>query len=520
MSTFTIRTLRPDDAAPVLAFEQANRAWFERHIDRRPDDFYSVDGIHAHVAQFLEEHAQGRMHPCVIVDEHGQLIGRANLKDIDRKRGVAEVGYRIGQQQAGRGLATAALQYLIALAQDEWRLSSLCAYAIDGNGASIRVLERCGFAQGMAVPDIALVAGKVVDGHAYALELRAAPQRIIVIGAGIVGASLAYHLASKGAQVTVVEAGGIASGVTGTSFAWINASCAGKNPIAALRGGAIAAWRQLETEVPGLTVRWHGALSYGTQDGRVSPSCILIERARISQLEPQLRQPPEQALYEPEQGALDAVAATHALLAAAQALGATVRTHTPVLGFAFQDAKVTGVETAAGVIEADVIVLAAGTGTAALAQKLGASLPIHASPAIFLRYQAPPGLVHGIISSHVMEVRQAEDGTMLAAEDYVDEAPENQPAAIAQRTASAIRNELEGAEAIAPAFACIGLRPVPFDGVPVIGYLPQVEGVYVCAMHPGVMLAAIVGQLASGEIADGQPASALEACRPARFLAC
>ncbi|OHV96798.1 oxidase [Janthinobacterium lividum] len=350
--------------------------------------------------------------------------------------------------------------------------------------------------------------------------MRAAPQRIVVIGAGIVGASLAYHLAGKGAQVTVVEAGGIASGVTSTSFAWINTSCAGPDLIAALRGGAIAAWRRLETQVPGLTLRWHGALSYGTQDGRMSPESILIDRARIAQLEPHLRQPPQQAVHEPEQGALDAVAATHALLAAARALGATVRTHTPVLGFTIQDAKVTGVKTATGVIDADVIMLAAGTGTAALAQKLGVSLPIHASPAIFLRYQAPPGLVRGIISSHAMEVRQAEDGTMLAAEDYVDDAPDNQPAAMALRTASAIREELAGADAIAPAFACIGLRPMPFDGVPVIGYLPHVGGAYVCAMHPGVVLAAIVGQLASGEIVDGEPASALAACRPARFLAC
>ncbi|PJC99851.1 FAD-binding oxidoreductase [Janthinobacterium sp. BJB1] len=349
---------------------------------------------------------------------------------------------------------------------------------------------------------------------------QSAAERVVVIGAGIVGASLAYHLASKGAQVTVVEAGAVASGVTGTSFAWINASCAGIDPIAALRGGAIAAYRKLESQVPGLTVRWHGALSYGTQDGRVSPESILIDRSRIAQLEPQLRQPPQQAVHEPEQGALDAVAAAHALLAAAQALGATVRTHTPVLGFTVRDAQVTGVETAAGLIGADIVVLAAGTGTASLAAQLGVDLPIHASPAIFLRYQAPPGLVRGIISNHAMEVRQAEDGTMLAAEDYLDDAPENQPAAIALRTASAIRDELEGAEAIAPAFAGIGLRPMPLDGVPVIGYLPNIKGVYVCAMHSGVVLAAIVGQLASGEIVDGQPAAALEACRPARFLAC
>ena len=345
------------------------------------------------------------------------------------------------------------------------------------------------------------------------------PRHIIVIGAGIVGASLAYHLAARGARVSVVEAGDIASGVTATSFAWINTSCAGPDPIADLRGGAIAAYRRLEAQVPGLHVRWHGALSYGTQDGRTSPQSRLIDRTRIAQLEPRLRQAPQQAVHEPEQGALDAVAATHALLAAARALGATVLAHTPVRGFAVSGTRVTGVETAAGVIAADVVVLAAGTGTASLAAQLGASLPIHASPAIFLRYQAPPGLVRGIISSHAMEVRQAEDGTLLAAEDYVDDAPDHQPAAMARRTASAIRAELEGAEAIAPDFAAIGLRPMPVDGVPIIGYLPTIEGVYACVMHSGVVLAAIVGQLASGEIVDGQPASALQACRPARFLA-
>ena len=174
MSTHTIRTLRLDDAASLLAFELANRAWFERHIDRRPDAFYSIEGVQAHLAQFLDEHAQGRMHPCVIVDERGELIGRANLKDIDKQARTAEVGYRIGEHQAGKGLATAALRYLITLAQEEWRLQHLCAYAIDGNAASIRVLERCGFVQGMAVPDIAIVEGNVVDGHAYALDLRAA----------------------------------------------------------------------------------------------------------------------------------------------------------------------------------------------------------------------------------------------------------------------------------------------------------------------------------------------------------
>ena len=169
MSTFTLRTLRPDDAADILAFEQNNRAWFERHIDARPDDFYSLDGVRAHIAQLLQGHAQGHAHPCLIVGQHGALMGRANLKGIGQQ--TAEVGYRIGQEHAGQGLATVALRHLIALARTQWRVQRLTAHAIDGNAASIRVLERCGFVRGEEVARIAAVAGVVVDGHQYSLAL-------------------------------------------------------------------------------------------------------------------------------------------------------------------------------------------------------------------------------------------------------------------------------------------------------------------------------------------------------------
>ncbi|WP_339460028.1 NAD(P)/FAD-dependent oxidoreductase [Pseudomonas sp. EA_105y_Pfl2_R69] len=349
-------------------------------------------------------------------------------------------------------------------------------------------------------------------------------KRVVVVGAGIVGASLAYHLASKGAQVTVLEAAGIASGVTGRSFAWLNTSHSGPDPIAQLRGAAIKEYRRLEAELPGLKVRWTGSLSYDASSAAVlqasghPPAATRVSRAQILGLEPNLKNPPRHALYNAEEGALDAVEATHALLTGAQAYGATVVTQTRVLGVTTQGATVTGVETTTGIIDADIVVLAAGTGITQLADRLKVPLPIEASPAIFIRYTAQAKLVHSIISSPEMEVRQSADGTLLAAEDHLDDAVENQPEAMALRTAKAIQNELYGVLSIEPEVACVGLRPMPIDGIPIIGYLPSIGGLYVCAMHPGVTLAAVVGRLASEEIIDDKASSALAPCRPKRFF--
>lgn len=354
---------------------------------------------------------------------------------------------------------------------------------------------------------------------------KAPPQSIIVVGAGIVGASLAYHLASKGASVLVVEAEDIACGASGRSFGWINTSYVGNDPIAALRGAAIQAYRHLQAQVPGLHVRWTGALCYhappddGAQPVAPASAQRLVDRMEIHALEPRLRHPPQQALYAPEQGALDAVAATRTLIAAAQAHGARLMTRTPVLRLLAEGTQVTGVATDSATLKADLVVLAAGTGIPALAEPLGVALPIGASPALFMRYSAQPQRVNTIISSPTVEVRQQADGTLLAAEDYVDDSVENQPAAVASRTARAIHAALEGVELPETQWACVGLRPMPVDRIPIIGHLPQATGIYVCTMHPGVTLAAIAGRLASDEIIDGQPSPALEPCRPARFFA-
>ncbi|AOE60278.1 GNAT family N-acetyltransferase [Pseudomonas corrugata] len=145
MDSVRIRVLQRSDTEALLAFELANRAWFEQHIDARDAAFYSVQGVCDHIAAYLSDFAAGTWHPFVIEEADGKIIGRANLKAIDESARSAEVGYRIAQGACGRGMATLAVRHLIQVARSHWRLQQLVANVYVGNIGSTKVLERCGF---------------------------------------------------------------------------------------------------------------------------------------------------------------------------------------------------------------------------------------------------------------------------------------------------------------------------------------------------------------------------------------
>jgi glycine/D-amino acid oxidase-like deaminating enzyme len=61
------------------------------------------------------------------------------------------------------------------------------------------------------------------------------------------------------------------------------------------------------------------------------------------------------------------------------------------------------------------------------------------------------------------------------------------------------------------------MRPVPLDGLPVVGSVPGVQGAFAAVMHSGVTLGPLVGQLLASEILKGVQSSLLTPFRPARF---
>lgn len=89
-----------------------------------------------------------------------------------------------------------------------------------------------------------------------------AAKHVIVVGAGIIGASIAWHLAKAGANVTIVADSGAGGVATPNSFAWINASWGNPEPYFRLRTRSMAEWTRLAHDVPGIPLAWCGALCW------------------------------------------------------------------------------------------------------------------------------------------------------------------------------------------------------------------------------------------------------------------
>ena len=162
-----LQRLSAGHAPAVLAFELANRAYFAASVSDRGDEFYEqfTEGHNA----LLAEQEAGIGAYYVLVAEDGSVLGRFNLYRVED--GTAELGYRVAEHVAGRGVATATVRELCRLAAARHGLRTLKAATTHGNIASRKVLTKAGFVSA-GPADPAHLGGK--PGTWYQLDLTAA----------------------------------------------------------------------------------------------------------------------------------------------------------------------------------------------------------------------------------------------------------------------------------------------------------------------------------------------------------
>ena len=351
----------------------------------------------------------------------------------------------------------------------------------------------------------------------------------LILGAGLLGASLAHRFATAGHSVTILDAGLPATEASGRSFGWINASFYGWTAHFHLRHAAIAAHHRLAADLPDSGHHWPGCLWWEDEDVDAKAETFtalgypvrVLAGDEIARLEPNLANPPARALHFPTEGAVDAGHLTHHLLAKATRLGARLFTGTRATALLATGGQVIGAATEAGPFHADHTLLATGTATPALLAPLGLALPMLHRPGAMLRTRPLPRLVTHILATPTQELRQDAQGRLLAPARASHQSDASETFLNPQQAATETLARLQTLFPRAPLHLeslTQALRPVPGDGMPLAGPVPGHPNLWLALMHSGVTLAPLVAELLCAEMA-GQAADPLLApFRPDRLL--
>jgi len=384
---------------------------------------------------------------------------------------------------------------------------------------------------------------------AYALSAavlaRGRPLRVAVVGGGIVGASVAMHLAQAGASVTLLERTGPAAGATEKSFAWLNTYVSDPH-YRAIRLQSLLAYRALDIPLQ-LGITWGGYLNWTDSDVETesvrayaastagTPYALrALSAADLSQISPCVTPGVVAAAYfSAIDGHLDPVWVTYRFLDRAQLLGAKVMFPCDLTGLEFRNHRLAGIATSRGRFEADRIVVAAGIDTPRILSMAGFSFRLQHAPGILAHSLPLPEVTKMVYDGpRGIEFKQMANGRIVGTDapsppdipahqeirDHAVDFPDDNVRALhGRRVLDRIATYLPAAKAAIFDRLTLGFRPMPLDGFPVVGALPGVADVYVVVTHSGVTLAPILGQYVSREVLGGEVIDPLAPYRPGRF---
>ena len=216
--------------------------------------------------------------------------------------------------------------------------------------------------------------------------------KVVVIGGGVAGCSVAYHLAKFGwKDVVLLERDQLTSGTT-----WHAAGLVGQlgatATITKLRKYSLNLYKELEKKTELSTgLKQNGAITVATTKERLQEllrqataaqlfdvNVEVLDKQKIKNLYPVIN---EQdilgGVYMPEDGQADPVGVTNVLAKAAKSEGAKIFEKTPVTKILVKNKRITGVETLKGIINCEYVVLATGMWSRQIGEDIGVSIPLY-----------------------------------------------------------------------------------------------------------------------------------------------
>lgn len=373
---------------------------------------------------------------------------------------------------------------------------------------------------------------------------------VLVVGAGIVGAAVAYFAASAGLSVTVVERGTIAAGTTSRCEGNLLVSDKEVGPELELALHSQAIWRgelaehasRWEFESKGGLVVAASTAGKTALDGLAAHQRSLGIRAEdvpdaaaLRGIEPYLNPRMTGGVFYPDDAQVQPVLAAHHLLRLARDRGARLVTGTPVTGIRSRAGRVVGVDIPGGRIDAGAVVNCAGPWAGELAALAGLELPVLPRRGFVLVTEPVPVTVHHKVyaAEYVQNVASSDAGLQVSS--VVEGTPSGTILMGASRervgfdatfSSDAVGRVARGGVELFPVLADVqilrtysGFRPYCPDHLPVIGEDARLPGLWHAAGHEGAGIGLSVGtaklivQALRGEATD----LSLDPFRPARF---
>lgn len=387
---------------------------------------------------------------------------------------------------------------------------------------------------------------------------------VIVVGGGIIGCSIAAELARAGTGVLLLERHEIASAASGRNHGLIF------YPQSEVTGPLYLAsqemYRRLR-DVAELDVglgdtpagfiilishesEWDAAETEAQASALGGVEIERLDSAQLAEAEPNVAEDHLGGWFIGDGYVVDPAALTLATALEAAALGAEVKTHTDVKQIMTRKGRVKGVATDKGIFMADVVVDAAGPWASKLARSAGLDLALQGARGWLLLTQAVEPLARHLLESSGWHLMAGEPGPLAVTVGGF--ATEDEPRAadvgllIQQNSTghvllggsriSSTREDPEGFEVTReiarravgaiPALSEVpitavwsGVRPMSSDGYPLIGWMPEIEGMFVAGGHggQGMILGGGTGRLSAQLIRGEEPFVDPSVFNPGRF---
>jgi len=365
--------------------------------------------------------------------------------------------------------------------------------------------------------------------------------KVIVIGAGVVGASAAYRLAQAGAEVLVLEAKRPGAGTSSISYAWTNAHRKPPFPYHVLNVNGMKTHAALRDEF-GATPWWHGGGSLEwTEPERWESFRANIDQlrgwgyaasyvtpAQVRELEPDIDPAvlgDAPAAFFPDEGWCDPVVYIQTMLAAAtRRHNARLLLGAEVVDLAMQADRVSGVCLADGTVhEADVVVNCGGRWINDAVREAGLHLPMAPTPGLLVFTPPVACGLSRVLHTAVINVRPDGAGRLMLHWDPTDATLSLDSTVSVDMPQvgdlmARIQRVFPGIGEIRAEAVRLGIRPIPGDGFTAVGPVPRVGGYYVAVTHSGVTMSPFLGLCVADEVMRAVDRPELADFRPARFF--